>query len=313
MYIALNIIFLVCGFLFTKLYTQSETKFKSVAVFVLIDGILGAVLTSALSKFNISFHDVIFGLIIGALSCFNLVAQLKAYQCGDLSVFSLFLMLGGMIVPVFYGLIFLTESFATIYLVTVPLIVVCMILLISPQKFKKGRKYYFLCIAVFVSNGAISVLSKRYSVSYDNDYAMLCVKYVFEVAFALISLIIVQNKNVSQNYLKKLPVSSSCENAKGENLAESENLQPQKNTVFSKKTSVIFAVGAFVFSGIAYLLQLWALKTINAVSFFPIQTCGTILLTFVIGKVLFKEGKNARELIFTAGILLSFVLTIMYI
>ncbi|MGN1039819.1 MAG: hypothetical protein ACI4QL_00150 [Candidatus Fimimonas sp.] len=297
----------------TKFYTQSERSFKSVAVFVLIDGILGFVVTAVLSKLNISLHEVIFGIIIGALSCFNFVAQLKAYQSGDLSVYSLFLMLGGMILPVFYGAIFLVEEFSAIYYVTVPLIVVCMFLSISPQKFKHGKRYYLLCLAAFVSNGVISVMSKTYSVSYNNDCAMLCVKYAVEVVFAVTSLIIAKKAVVLQNNAPKLSDCASDENCDSA-VAEKKAAQAAKErSIFSKKTSLIYAVGAFVFSGLAYLIQLSILKNSDAVFFFPLQTSGTILLTFIVGKVILKEGKNTRELIFTAGILLSFILTILYI
>ena len=86
MYMALNVILLVCGFLFTKLYTKSETAPKSTAIFILIDGVLGFIFTAALSKLNFSVYDVVFGALIGALACFNLTAQLKAYKYGDLSV-----------------------------------------------------------------------------------------------------------------------------------------------------------------------------------------------------------------------------------
>lgn len=335
MYMALNIILLVCGFLFTKLYTKSETAPKSTAIFILIDGVLGFIFTAALSKLNFSVYDVVFGALIGALACFNLTAQLKAYKYGDLSVYTLFLMSGGMILPVLYGKIFLSEGFPVVYYFTLPLIVACMFLSIPPQKFKKSIAYYLICIAVFASNGLMSVLSKIYSTYYGNEYAMLCGKYVFEVVFALILTFVVRKSCVFQanpdgTHLKNLKTvlneecyavtaveteSTAATDASGKEsaIAKKSNPARTKISLLNKKSSLIYAILTFVFSGLAYFLQLLVLNNTDAVLFFPIQTCGTILLTFIVGKLVLKERKEKREIVFSIGILVAFVLTIAFI
>ena len=83
---------------------------------------------------------------------------------GTLAVYTIFLMTGGMILPYIFGILFLEETL-TIWR-TMGLVVITVSLFLT--NFKKGKTCYKqlpLCIAVFVLNGFVSIISKVHQIN----------------------------------------------------------------------------------------------------------------------------------------------------
>ena len=89
----------------------------------------------------------------------------KLMSMGSMTVYTIFLMMGGAIVPYIYGLIFLDEPITLPRVVALLMIVAAVVINSSGGKTgKQSVKFIILCIAVFLLNGAVSVVSKMHQI-----------------------------------------------------------------------------------------------------------------------------------------------------
>lgn len=77
-------------------------------------GILSVCLFAAVCLGDVGFSPFSFSLAAGVALCtlIYMLCNLRAVMCGKLAVFTMFLMLGGMVLPTLYGFIFLHETFS---------------------------------------------------------------------------------------------------------------------------------------------------------------------------------------------------------
>lgn len=105
-----------------------------------------------------------FTLLMALLATLNGLAftycTLKALDVINLSLFSLFSMLGGMLLPFLQGILFFHEPMTIAKAVCLALIVLALLLTVSRGEQKRGTIYY---IGVFLLNGLSGVLSKLYT------------------------------------------------------------------------------------------------------------------------------------------------------
>ena len=81
----------------------------------------------------------------------------KSLDKVNLSLYSLFSMLGGMVLPFFQGIVFYNERLTIAKVICFVLISIALLLTVSKDKHKKGTIYY---VGVFMFNGLAGVLSK---------------------------------------------------------------------------------------------------------------------------------------------------------
>ena len=105
-----------------------------------------------------------FTLIMSFLVAINGIAftylSFKALETTNLSLYSLFSMLGGMVLPFAQGTIFYNEKFTLAKAVCVVFICAALALTVKKGEGKKGYIYY---IGIFVLNGMSGVLSKFFT------------------------------------------------------------------------------------------------------------------------------------------------------
>lgn len=110
------------------------------------------------------FEFTPFTLIMATLGALNAigfaVCSLKALDYINLSVFSLFSMLGGMLLPFLQGILFYNEGITVAKVVCIVLVVAALLLTVSWGKSNGGMIYY---VSVFVFNGMSGVLSKIFT------------------------------------------------------------------------------------------------------------------------------------------------------
>lgn len=127
-----------------------------------IGSVAGLVVLLAVSGFD--FQATPFTLLIALLSALTGIGftffSFKALDSANLSLYSLFSMLGGMGLPFFQGILFYGERITVSKIVCVVFVCIALVLTISREKTKNGTVYY---ISVFVLNGMIGVLSKIYT------------------------------------------------------------------------------------------------------------------------------------------------------
>ncbi len=150
-------------FFFQKKFESSfGTDVKSALVFSAGTGFGMAFISLIIALFTNGIHITLFsaavGLVHGLASFLFMYCSLKALQYANLSVFSVFSMLGGMLLPFFYGILLAPEKEALTAgkIVCCALISLAVICTVSGGK-SSNKKAYFYYVAVFITNGITSV------------------------------------------------------------------------------------------------------------------------------------------------------------
>lgn len=124
-------------------------------------GIFGFIALAVIN--GLKFEFSLFAFIMAVLSAVNALlfsfCSLKALDKINLSLYSLFSMLGGMTLPFISGILFHGEGLTIGKIVCFILITVALCLTVKKDNKKSGTIYY---IGVFVFNGMSGVISKAY-------------------------------------------------------------------------------------------------------------------------------------------------------
>ena len=265
-------------FLFNQRFQQTYgTGMKATQVFSLYKSLVIILMMLLISSFKVQFSWFSLGMAtIYAVSSIAMgYYSLKAFSVANLSVYSVFSMLGGMILPFFLGVLFYDEGDNLVFkIICCALIVVAVLLNIkSGKQDKKALFYYF---AVFVLNGMAGVISKIHQSStslspVDSTSFMLltaAVSVVISAAWLLIAY-------------REIPL------IKGKN--------------------ILFVTGYGVFNGLGNLFLLIALSGENGLPAsvqYPLVTGGVMVCSTVISTIR-KEKLTVREYIATAIALLA--------
>ena len=265
-------------FLFNQRFQQTYgTGMKATQIFSLYKSLVIILMMLLISGFKVQFSWFSLGMAtIYAVSSIAMgYYSLKAFSVANLSVYSVFSMLGGMILPFFLGVLFYDEGDNLVFkIICCALIVVAVLLNIkSGKQNKKALFYYF---AVFVLNGMAGVISKIHQSStslspVDSTSFMLltaAVSVVISAAWLLIAY-------------REIPL------IKGKN--------------------ILFVTGYGVFNGLGNLFLLIALSGENGLPAsvqYPLVTGGVMVCSTVISTIR-KEKLTVREYIATAIALLA--------
>ncbi len=127
-----------------------------------IGSLAGTIVLLSISGFSLSFTP--FTLCMALLATLNSIAlsycSLKALDYINLSLYSIFMMLGGMILPFLQGLFFYKEAFTLAKGICVLFICAALALTVEKGEKKKGTFFY---IAIFILNGLSGVFSKIFT------------------------------------------------------------------------------------------------------------------------------------------------------
>lgn len=162
--IMLSVVMFGVAFAFNDVYRRSRGgSLRASLEFSFIGAVAGLVVLIAISGF--SFQFTWFSLFMAVLVAFDAIAfsfcSFRALGTINLSMYSLFSMLGGMLLPFFQGILFFHEGFTVSKVVCLAFICAALLLTLKKGKTKKsGRIYYLL---VFVLNGLSGVLAKMFA------------------------------------------------------------------------------------------------------------------------------------------------------
>ena len=148
-------------FLFNQRFEHSRGEgLKSALEFSLYKSIVIVVIMLVISRFK--FEITAFSLIMAVIYAFSGIAMtvfsMKAFSVANLSVYSVFSMLGGMLLPFVLGVGFYNEELTAFKVICCVLIVVSVLLNI--KKGKQDKKAIIYYMAVFILNGLAGVISK---------------------------------------------------------------------------------------------------------------------------------------------------------
>lgn len=226
-----------------------------------------------LFKLNITWFSLLMAAIYAAVVLGYSFSSLKAFATANLSVFSIFAMLGGMLLPLAYGIIFCNEGFNLVKAICVILIGAATAMSFEKGNKNKGSMKYYL--AVFFLNGMVGVISKIHqsepSLAVDSRSFMATVNICVFVACAVFQLI--KNKKISKVTFKELT----------------------------------YLAGYAACNGIGNLFCLIALVSLPASVQFPIVTGGTMFFSTLVS-IIRKEKPSAKTVI---AAVIAFVSTIL--
>ena len=161
--ILLSVIMFGGGFALNDVYRKmrgSSLKISMEASFIgSIAGIIFLLIFNGL-KFNATPFTLIMALLAALNSLAFTICTFRALDSVNLSLFSLFSMLGGMLLPFFQGIIFYNEAI-TVAKVTAVILIFVSLALTLDKSGKRGGMIY--CIGIFIFNGMSGVLTKLFN------------------------------------------------------------------------------------------------------------------------------------------------------
>ena len=161
------LILILAAFLFAVqfLFNQQYRRLKgegldATMTFSLYTSAISFVILFALGGFqlHITWFSLLIAVLYATVCLLSSYAGLKAFGTANLSVYSIFMMLGGMLLPFAYGILFANEalSFAKV----LSILLICTAVGCSFEKGAGGKNAYRFYAAIFVLNGLVGVLSK---------------------------------------------------------------------------------------------------------------------------------------------------------
>ena len=277
------------GILTSLLYT-TLSGFATGAIFFAINGF----------TLNVTPLSFVIALGIAALCLGYSLLGFKIFSIGSFAVFTMFLMLGGMLLPFLWGLFFLGDAqdlsplSLSMRIIGVILLIAAMMLGLTDAKTedktdKKTRiLFVLLCVLVFFMNGFVSILSKLHQIedvypTVDNNSFVFLTNTINGIfsGFALFFMTLI----------KKEP--------------------PKLSSAFKPWMLAAAVVVYALCNGVSYLLQLLAAaSTMPASVQYPMMTGGSIVLTALAGALFFRESQSRRAL---AGTALAFAATFLFL
>ncbi len=181
---------------------QRGSSLKISLEFSLISSLAGLIVLLAVNGFKIEFTWFTFaiamlavGVSIGSAFC-----GFKALGTINLSLYSIFMMLGGMVLPFIQGILFYGEGITVAKIICFVLITVALLLTVEPKKDRKKSTIYY--VGIFILNGMSGVLSKIFTAApYPKTSAAgysILLALSTAVVSAIILLLFFKNKDRTQ-------------------------------------------------------------------------------------------------------------------
>lgn len=262
-------------------------------------------LVSSGTVFNLNPFSLCMAFGLSLVNILSSAIGIKTLALGDIAVYSLFLMLGGMIVPFFAGIVFLKESVSVCNLIGVAIMIIALCL---PVFFGKKNKnageaqtdgdtkkktsvfFYVLCVFLFILNGLSSTLSKFNSVREGAALGAEFTFYTYGIQF-VISL-----------------AAFALTTASGKS-DKTQNEEKQPGILF--RPVAIGCGAAFgAVNGTAFLMSSVAAEHVVAVAQYPLITGATILFSSLLAFLFYREKPTALQLV---QIVISLAATILFI
>ena len=118
------------NFAITKVYQiEKGNGAKAGVVFNCINGLLGALLCFVFMglKCDVTAYSLIMAFLMTLFSGFYTMIGFKIMSMGNMTIYTVFLMLGGMVGPYIYGLIFLNEAITISKFVAIIVMIIAII------------------------------------------------------------------------------------------------------------------------------------------------------------------------------------------
>lgn len=261
-------------------------------------------LVSSGTVFNLNSFSLCMAFGLSLVNILSSAIGIKTLALGDIAGYSLFLMLGGMIVPFFAGIVFLKESVSVCNLIGVAIMIIALCL---PVFFGKKNKnageaqtdgdtkkktsvfFYVLCVFLFILNGLSSTLSKFNSVregaALGAEFTFYTYGIQFVISLAAFALTTASGKSDKTQNEEKQPV------------------------ILFRPVAIGCGAAFGAVNGTAFLMSSVAAEHVVAVAQYPLITGATILFSSLLAFLFYREKPTALQLV---QIVISLAATILF-
>lgn len=182
---------------------------KASMMFILLSNVVGLFILLAVNGFRMEYthFTFIFALVAAINMLLYNICSMKALGKINLSLYSLFSMLGGMVLPFCAGVFFFDEKFTLGKVICLITVIAALLLNVKKGEKQNGTIYY---IGIFVFNGMSGVISKFFqALPYEktSEAAYSVWSALLTVVFASVALIFM-NKDKTKISLKSVCWSS---------------------------------------------------------------------------------------------------------
>lgn len=285
--IIISDIFLSAVFVCQKKYQNLVgTSMTAGLVYNALMGIFSAGIMLVINRFqvNFSFFSIVMAGILALFVVSYIFIGFNIMERGNISLYTMFLMSGGMVLPYIWGVLFLNEELTVFRMLGLVTIIFAIVISNSGTK-KTGLKQLLMCIAVFLLNGMTSITAKMHQINPVSEF-------VTSMDFSFLVMIF---KSIMCFIMILLCRKKLCFDA---------------TTKMSIKASVPIIILAASSDGISYMLQLIGAVKLPASVLYPFITGFSIFLTSIAGVVVFKEKLTARQWL---GVAMCFAGTLMFL
>lgn len=259
-------------FIFTKKYQLSAgTDIEASFFHKAISPIAFGVILFFYNRCRIEFTWFSFSLALVNAFISNIITifSIRALSRGSVANYSLYLLSGGMVLPITYGALFCGDSFGVWKILSIILILSAIAVKFDTKE--KADKQAFLCFAaLFLLNGAVGVVSSVH------QGEVFQTEKVSSVGFMLLT-------NLLTVVIGWIAVGACrLKNLKGDTLRR------------KYLNAVPWTMADGICNGVANLLLLIALLSIEPSLQYPMVTGGSIFLSALFGLLFYKEKPSAK-------------------
>lgn len=276
-------------YLFSKCYQlHADNAFKPAIWQVVLESLWLLLLFFPANGFQLHWSAV--SLLYAGLYAVCMIlcslASFHAMRLGKVAVVTLFSLSGGLLFPVAYGVLFLDEGMTLKKGLGTALILLSFFGGLYGTNDSSARRpparFWLLCLAIFVSNGLLSVVTKAHSIHGgtvpEKDFLMLAALFRLAAAFIVLVFLHVQRPEPWMNGIAR---------------------EGGKRGVWLQ----ILAIGGYaVCNSIANVCSLVTAKTMDSSLQFPLLSAMVVVLTALAARIVYKEKLNRGDM---AGLVLT--------
>ena len=292
-FVLLAVLCFTLQFVFTKLFAAC-TRGGGVTAFAMLlaVGVAGVAvsLVATWGEIRLSWVSWVLALAFALVMVPYHTLSVKALSLGSLSIYSVFMMLGGMLLPFLYGITLLAED------PTPGKVLGCLFLVLaivwqgvtearSEGHTGGGGRYLLLCLVIFFINGMTGILSEIHAIhpATEDEASFLFASSLLVIGLAAGGLLL--------------------------SLRRGGEAGRNEWTVFFTRKPILYALLLGIAMNTGNFLILLAAEQVPASVQFPLISGGTIVLSAIAAFLLFREGRTLKGWL---PILIAFLSTLLF-
>ncbi|MBR5900501.1 MAG: hypothetical protein IKZ38_03795 [Clostridia bacterium] len=317
-YLILATVCIGSQFLLQKLYQKKFCKtFLSIAFFPVLLALFMGLIYFALAGFRLEVagFTLLMAFFLAITNAHNNLVGLVIMKHCNMSFYSMFLMMGGMFLPFWYGVLLSpVKELLTVFKVVGLAFLIAGLLLVSLTG-KGGKKSsktgLILCVCVFIMNGFQSTITKIHQ-TYANIGAVTALNseqfviwtmiFTTILSFAVYGVIWYRERKKIKALKVLGEIQEDAEDIKSQTAKEGKKFNP---LIVYQALLIIVVVLVYATSG---LTNVKAQLTLPASMVFPITTGGSIVIMSLGGMVFYKEKLNTLGIVGIVFAIISVVL-----